>query len=100
MVRLSSPATHLPPVVAGLLSGMMWQGVYAKIRQKPSETKQNGCILNVHETRRGAQNGSADEWLLKTKTVYASIKEDSMSEFFYKFYEVQYKFNDPVFIYE
>lgn len=85
MVRLSSPATHPPSVVAGLLSGMMWQGVYAKIRQKPSETKQNGCILNVHETRRGAQNGSADEWMLKTKTVYASIKEDSMSEVFISF---------------
>ena len=85
MVRLSSPATHLPPVVAGLLSGMMWQGLYAKIRQKPSETKQNGCILNVPETWRGAQNGSAYEWLLKTKTVYASIKEDSMSEVFISF---------------
>lgn len=85
MVRLSSPATHPPPVVAGLLSGMMWQGVYAKIRQKPSGTKQNVCILNVHETRRGAQNGSADERLWKTKTVYASIKEDSMSEVFISF---------------
>lgn len=85
MVRLSSPATHLPPVVAGLLSGMMWQGLYAKIRQKPSETKQNGCILNVPEARRDAQNGSAYEWLLKTKTVYASIKEDSMSEVFISF---------------
>lgn len=85
MVRLSSSATHLPPVVAGLLSGMMWQGVYAKIRQKPSETKQNGCILNVPDAWSDAQNSSADEWLLKTKTVYASIKEDSMSEVFISF---------------